>query len=474
MKINIPRVLITAEKSGAGKTVITCGILQVLKRRGLKITAYKCGPDYIDPMFHREVLGIPSYNLDTFLCGRKMVQEILIRHSMPEKQISGGQLSVIEGVMGYYDGLGGITHEASTYDVAVATNTPSVLVVDGKGASVSMIPSIQGFLNYQDKRSKNSHIQGVILNRVSPVLYERLKGMIEEETSVRVYGYVPEIKGGLLESRYLGLKMPKETGEIEKRLEELGDILEKSLDIDGLIKLAETALPFRQKGIGKTGKDSIRQCVRVGVASDEAFSFIYQDNLDTLEEMGAQIVPFSPLHDTDFFDELDGVVLYGGYPELYAEKLSENKSMRDQIRQKILEGMPCIAECGGFMYLTESIRNERGDIYPMCGALAGESFHTPALKRFGYVRLCKGKVFGKDVGDIFAHEFHYYDSKHCGESFEARKPMSDRTFRCMISTDTILAGFPHIHYAGSPKVAEAFIEVCGDYQRKKKGKGRGR
>lgn len=499
MKMDVPRILITAGKSGTGKTMVTCGILEVLKRRGFQITAYKCGPDYIDPMFHREVLGVPGYNLDTFLCGREMMRELLSRHSIAGKGISeekissakqdAHRISVIEGVMGYYDGLGGISYEASTYDVADATDTPSVMVVDGKGASVSLIPYIQGFLKYQDERAENSHIQGVILNRVSSAMYERLKVLIENETSVRVYGYVPDIKEFWLESRYLGLKMPGEVDKIKERLKKLGELLEKSLDMDGLVKLAESAPPLQTDGKGicsrrrssaredaKAGKDeitSIRECARdslqIGVAMDEAFCFIYQDNLNILEEMGAEVIPFSPLHDAALPDKLDGIIFYGGYPELHAKKLSENQSMRKQIKQAVSEGMPCIAECGGFMFLTESIRDERGDAYPMCGVFGGESFYTSSLRRFGYVTLRGGKVFGKtDAGDIFAHEFHYYDSGQCGESFEAKKPLSDRVWKCMISTDTILAGYPHIHYAGNPKVAEAFLNACSDYRRKRK------
>lgn len=504
MKRDIPRILITSGKSGTGKTMITCGILEVLKRKGFQITAYKCGPDYIDPMFHREVLGVPGYNLDTFLCGRKMMRELLLCHNISgkgisEKRISGDEqrsarpISVIEGAMGYYDGLGGISYEASTYDVADATDTPSVMAVDCKGASVSLIPYIQGFLKYQDKKTENSHIKGVILNRISPVMYERLKELVEKETSVRVYGYVPDIKEFGFESRYLGLKMPEEVDRIKEKLKRLGDLLEESLDIDGLVKLAESAPPLQTDGEGicsrrksssgkasKAGRDemiSIREwtqdSLRIGAAMDEAFCFIYQDNLNILEGMGAEMVPFSPLHDAALPDGLDGIIFYGGYPELHAKKLSENQNMRKQIRQAVSEGMPCIAECGGFMFLTESIRDERGTSYPMCGVFGGESFPTPSLRRFGYVTLRGGKVFGrKDAGEILAHEFHYYDSERCGESFEAKKPLSDREWKCMISTDTILAGYPHIHYAGSPKVAEAFLDACSDYRRKKQGKER--
>lgn len=467
---HVPRILIAAGKSGAGKTVITCGLLEVLKRRELKITAYKCGPDYIDPMFHREALGISSYNLDTFLSGRDNVRKLLIRHSMMGEEASEGRIAVIEGVMGYYDGLGGVSYKASAYDVADATDTPVLLIVDCKGASISLIPYIQGFLKYKDGDSKNSHIRGIILNRISPAVYEKMKRLIEEETSVRVYGHVPEIKDFALESRYLGLKLPREVKEIKEKLEKLGDVLEESLDIEGLIKLAKSAKPIYSDGEvqGLQDKEKFSEKVklksggtlRIGVAVDEAFCFIYQDNLDILKRLGAKMIPFSPLYDKQLPKGLDGVIFYGGYPELLAQKLSANTSMREQVREELAAGMPCMAECGGFMYLTESIRDKEGISYPMCKALDGESFYTSSLQRFGYLILSGGKVFGKDVGDIFAHEFHYYDSERCGDAFEARKLLSDRVWSCMISTDSVFAGYPHIHYAGNEKVAEAFIDAC--------------
>lgn len=455
---NIPRLLITASKSGSGKTMITCGLLQAVKNRGLKVSAYKCGPDYIDPMFHREVLGISSYNLDTFLCGRKAVREILIKH--------GGELAVMEGVMGYYDGLAGISTEASAYDVAEATDTPAVMVVDCKGASVSVVPHIQGFLRYKENAARNSHIEGIILNRVSPMMYGRMKTLIEKETSVKVYGYIPVMDDFSLESRYLGLKMPGEIEGIKEKLKRLGRTFEETLDIEGLIQLALSAPDLVGSGELKSlvrescESSEERKKVRIGVAADEAFCFIYQDNLDILSDLGAEIVTFSPLHDNHLPRDLAGLIFYGGYPELYAKQLSGNHAMREEIKRKVEGGTPCIAECGGFQYLQESIQDEKGFVYPMCSCLPGKSFHTPSLKRFGYLTLEGGLVFGKKVGTVRAHEFHYYDSECCGEEFLAKKPLSNRMWKCMISTDKMLAGYPHIHYAGNPEVAKAYMEAC--------------
>ncbi len=472
--MKLPRILITACKSGSGKTLISCGILWSLKNRGMKVTAFKCGPDYIDPMFHREVLGIDSRNLDTFLCGRKNIPGLIARHA------KGSDISVIEGVMGYYDGLGGISSTASAYDVAEVSAAPAVLIVDCAGASVSVVPCIQGFLHYQERsgeteeegkaKAPDSHIRGVILNRLSPALYGRMKQMIEEQTSVKVYGYVPVLKEITLESRHLGLKTPGEIEDFHRQMEILGNTLDQTLDFDGLIELANSAseLPAPEQGSqGNSSEESRgnspegpRESLRIGVARDEAFCFLYQDNIDILRKLGAQPVYFSPLHDAHLPGRLDGLLLYGGYPELYAKGLSDNRAMRAEVKALVENGTPCIAECGGFMYLQEMLQGEDGQWYEMAGALRGKSYRTQSLRRFGYITLQGGAVFGQEAGAIPAHEFHYYDSEECGHAFTAQKPLSERSWECMISTDTLLAGYPHIHYGGNRNVAKAFLDAC--------------
>ncbi len=454
------RILIAAPASGTGKTLITCGILSCLKERNMEVTAFKCGPDYIDPMFHKEVLQINSYNLDTFMCGRNGVREILARHL--EAPFSDGQrdsIAVIEGVMGYYDGLGGVSTEASAYDVADATDTPVVLLVDCKGLSVSVVPVIKGFLSYKEKEGDKRYIKGVILNRLSPGMYGRMKELIERETSVKVYGYVPVLKEGVLESRYLGLQMPQENVRIRERLGNFGRKLSETVDIEGLIELSANA-PHLPPVAGAKDKEGLYRGVRIGIAADEAFCFCYQDNLEYLEYLGARVISFSPLHDTGLPEDIHGLLFYGGYPELYAKQLAANHSMRICVKEAVDGGTPCIAECGGFLYLQEQLEGKDRQMYPMAGVFQGESRKKERLQRFGYLTLTGGKVFGQDVGELRAHEFHYYDSEKCGSAFTAKKPLSDRTWECMISTDTILAGYPHFHYLGNKKMAEAFLEAA--------------
>ena len=457
--MKIPRIMITAMRSGAGKTMITCGILKAWKMQGKKIASFKCGPDYIDPMFHKTVIGVSSYNLDSYMCGKDGVRKLLMKNG------KNSEIAVMEGVMGYYDGIAGISTDASAYDIADITDTPAILVLDCKGLSVSAVPCVEGFLHYRE----NSHIQGVILNRLSPMMYGRVKQMIEEQTGVKVYGYVPVMPECALESRYLGLKLPKERSDIEERLTILGEKLQETLDLEGLLELAGQApeLAGQEETAGNKENLQVPETIRIGIAKDEAFCFIYEDNLDLLRKLGAELVPFSPVHDKKLPDNLAGLIFYGGYPELYGKELSENRKMRDEVRQAVSSGMPCIAECGGFMYLQENIVDADAHNFPMTGVLKGKSYNTGSLRRFGYIMLEGGTVFGKDVGNIPAHEFHYYDSQECGDAFLAKKPMSTRSWKCMISTDTLLAGYPHIHYYGNEQVPETFLEKCRSYRKNK-------
>lgn len=444
----VPRILLGAAASGSGKTLITCGLLQALKNRKLQVTSFKCGPDYIDPMFHSRVIGTKSRNLDSFFADEDTVRYLL------EKNARDCEISVIEGVMGYYDGLAGISAKASAYDVAKITKTPAVLIVNAKGMSLSAAAFIKGFVEYQE----DSQIRGVILNQVSSMMYPRLKQIIEEELSIKVYGYVPVVKDCVLESRHLGLVMPEEIVDLQQKLMELAEILEKSVDIDGLLELAEHAeeLPVQESPVAyHTGRK-----IRIALAKDEAFCFFYQDNLELLEEMGAELVPFSPIHDKKLPEHIDGMLFHGGYPELYAKKLSENKEMLAAVCAAVQTGIPYMAECGGFMYLHQEMEDMEGHSWPMAGVIHGKSWRTPRLTRFGYITLEDGTCFGEHVGAIRAHEFHYFDSDRCGEAYTAKKPLSSRSWKCIHSDGQGMSGFPHMYYYSNLRVPEQFLRAC--------------
>lgn len=461
--MKIPRILIGAGASGSGKTLITCGILAALQERGLKVASFKCGPDYIDPMFHSRVIGTRSRNLDTFFTG-EAVTRYLLRENARDADIA-----VMEGVMGFYDGVGGVTTQASAYELSRVTKTPAVLVLDCRGMSVSIAAYVKGFLEYQ----ADNLIRGVILNQLSPMLYQRVKGLLEEDLHVKVLGYVPKVEDCVIDSRHLGLVKPEEIPDLLERLKRLANILEKTMDMDGLLKLADEAQELEETDLSSEDPAfswHLPEPVTIAVARDDAFCFFYEDNLRLLRDMGAKIVDFSPLKDKEVPKEAAGLLFYGGYPELHARALSKNRSMKKSIYKKIAGGIPCMAECGGFMYLHETMEDMEGNAYKMVGVIPGGAYKTPKLNhRFGYISLSQGieGVFGQDVGEIPAHEFHYFDSPNCGTDYLAKKPSSSRSWECMHSNGRMFAGFPHFHYYGNPRVAKAFLERCLQYVHRK-------
>lgn len=452
------RIMIAAPSSGSGKTLITCGLLHLLKKKGLHPVSMKCGPDFIDPMFHTRVIGVPGRNLDTFFTEPSVTRALLARNS------TSSDLVVMEGVMGYYDGLGFENSKAGSSDLAEVTGTPVILVVPARGMSRSVLPLIRGFLDYDRKAC----IKGILLNRVSPMVYPRMKEMIERELGIPVLGFLPVMHDLHLESRHLGLVLPDEIKDLREGLDRLAEQMEQSVDLVKILEIAAAApelhadlLSIRQRFLPDTPlcrKDGSR--LRVGVAEDEAFCFIYRDNLDLLEEMGAELVPFSPLHDAKLPEGLDAMILSGGYPELYAESLAENERMRSDIRDVIQAGLPTIAECGGFLYLHRTITDPEGMEHPAVGIFPGTSRFTGSLGRFGYITLKENSFFGVDVGGIRAHEFHYYESDDPGDAFLAVKPTGKRSWRCGYSTATLYAGFPHLYYYANPAAAGAFLAAA--------------
>ena len=457
--MKIPRILLAAGSSGSGKTLITCGLLEALAERGLKTASFKCGPDYIDPMFHSRVIGAKSRNLDTFFTEPEVTRYLLTRNAKD------CEIAVMEGVMGFYDGVAGTTTRASAYDLAKTTDTPVILIVNSRGMSVSLAAYVKGFLEYK----KDSHIKGVIFNQMSPMLYPRMKELLEEELGIAVLGYVPKVEDCVIESRHLGLLLPDEIPELKERLHRLAGVLEKTLDIDRILEFAGDAPELSDTKPESISAFRLSEPVRIGVADDEAFCFFYADNFRLLKEMGAELVAFSPMKDRELPDDLDGLLLYGGYPELNGRKLEQNTTMKHMIREKLRTGMPCMAECGGFMYLHEEMEGMDGKFYRTVGVIPGRAYRTPKLSRFGYVTLTQKKpALGReDFGAIPAHEFHYFDSENCGNDFHAAKPQSRRGWECIHGTDSMLAGFPHLYYYGNPKVPMAFLEKCLAYKKQR-------
>ena len=463
--MKLPRVMIAAPKSGSGKTLITCGLLEALKRAGTDVRAYKCGPDYIDPMFHRSVLGIPGGNLDTFFSTDDEIRQTLAD--------CGSEAVVIEGVMGIYDGVTGMQGKGSCYDVAAASSTPVILVIDVKGMGQTMLSVINGILI----DDTHSLIKGIVLNRISggylkqtePLIREMLGRISSERGSeVRLLGGIPASKDISLESRHLGLMMPQDIENLREQLDHAADLIESELDMESLADIMHGAPELNEVFVsGKNDSDgSSGLCL--AVARDEAFCFYYEENLRMLKDAGLRIKEFSPLHDSRVPEDADGLLLGGGYPELHAAELSANTGMLSSIKSAIESGMPSLAECGGFMYLLEELEDKDGRVFSMAGAIKGRTAWTGRLSRFGYADVSGTKDGTLLTGlNVKAHEFHYYDSSNNGSDAVAIKPGSGRSWECMHAGSNHIWGYPHLWYPSCPELAVRFVQAMANYRKKR-------
>lgn len=454
--------MIAAPKSGSGKTMIVCALLQALKNRAQQTVSFKCGPDYIDPMFHEKIIGVPSRNLDTFFTDEEKTRKLFLNH-MSEKTFA-----VLEGVMGLYDGAGGVMEQGSSYDLAKATGTPVILVADVRGMGRSILPFLAGFLAYD----KEQLIKAVILNRISKGFYETVKPLIEQELKLSVAGFLPNLGNLHIESRHLGLLLPDEMNDIKERLEELSEEFVKTVSMETVMEIADDAGELKTDKEEKTRqmskcsekRKSLKNRPVIAVAKDEAFCFYYADNLQILEEYGARVQYFSPLHDKKLPDNCSGLFIGGGYPELYARQLGENKIMCEAVKQAVESGMPTVAECGGFMYLHSAVVDREGNQYAMAGVLPGECHDTGKLVRFGYVEIQSKKGCFLPRGEnIKGHEFHYYDSTDNGQDAVAEKPASRKCYSCIMEGENHWFGFPHLYYPSNAEFARRFVEKAEKY-----------
>ncbi len=474
--LRIPRVMIAAMRSGSGKTLLTMGFLRLLNQKIQGLHAYKCGPDYIDPMFHTKVLGIESRNLDPYFCDKADLNRIL------SKQKTG--YALMEGVMGLYDGIAADTTAGSSYEVAVQTGTPVILIADASKVGRTIISQIKGIL----LDDKDRMIRGLILNRISEQFYEKLKPVLIKELAemgfpdVKCLGVIPFLKGIEIDSRHLGLKMPDEIRNINEQIDKVAGVVDKYVDMDAVLDIMSTASDistYNSSNISSeyTSKQSI------AIARDEAFCFLYSDNLEIFEERGIGIKYFSPLHDKEIPAGVSALLLPGGYPELYLKELSSNEDMLRSIRNAINSGIPSLAECGGFMYLHRLVRDEKGVAYPLVGVIDGECTYTGHLVRFGYMCIeSVNKEFAgtdhfpeyiKYLSGMKGHEFHYYDSTSNGSGAVAVKPyyssfISEKNgnrnrWNCMVAGNNGLWGFPHFYYRSDPAFIDAFVQAMEEY-----------
>jgi len=427
------RILIAGTMSGCGKTTVTLAVMAALRHRGLSVAPFKVGPDYIDPGFHRLACGHPSDNLDAHLTDAATLRAMLCAGE------ERSDIAVIEGVMGYYDGMNSADFACSTWRMAADTQTSAVLVVDASGGAASAAATALGFRRFR----RNSRIAGVLVNRVSSrAHYDLVRAAVERYALLPCLGYLQKDAALALASRHLGLVPAGETPEIEGQIERAARLARETVDLDALTRLAAAAPPVsgRRKAIPD------RRGYRLGVARDEAFSFYYEENLRILAKAGMDLVYFSPLHDERLPEGLDGLYLGGGFPEVFSEGLEANRTMRGSVRRALEGGLRCYAECGGLMYLCRNI-----DGRAMAGFFPIACRMTDRLQRFGYVNVTDrtGLTFP-------AHEFHHAVAQPLAEvpcAFRVVKAGApDRVWSCGYERENTLAGFPHLHFASHPEL----------------------
>ena len=517
--MGVPAIVIAGTNSGCGKTTISMGIMAAFVDMGLKVQPYKVGPDYIDPMFHTFITGRESRNLDSWMLSRDTVEYLFAKNA------GGADIAVVEGVMGLYDGYGGSSLEGSTADVSKIIGAPVILVINGEAMSLSAAALVSGFAGFD----KDTKVQGVIINNISGYEHYRLlRDAIESHTGVAVMGYLKRSEDFAIGSRHLGLVTSSEINDLKEKAAMLSRQIRETVDLDLLLKLAREADGCRAGSSYSDGcragssysdgyvipdcnitvsnscekveivencplmkLEEVENCplskiekvekrpllkIRLAVARDKAFCFYYRDNLDLLEDLGAELVFFSPLEEAALPGDIDGLYMGGGYPEIWAGELQKNHDMRRDIKSKIDKGLPAYAECGGFMYMTDSIVTNEGSEYEMVGAIPGKSTITPSLKRFGYVfiKTTEDSILAPKGAEIRAHEFHYSETATGGNtkaSFEISKRKDNeivKAWSCGFKVNNILAGYPHLHFWANQDFARGFVESCGAYKQKKR------
>lgn len=432
-------IIISSNSSGGGKTTVTLGLMKVLMNRGCEIQGYKVGPDYIDTAFHEHITGKSSRNLDLFLMGESGVKAAYSRGK--------GDYGIIEGVMGLYDGKG-INSQYSTAAVSGLLKLPVLLVLSPKAQSATLCAEISGLINFE-----KIDIAGIILNNVNDSYYRLLKAAIEEnfKGKVKVFGYLPKEESLNLKSRHLGLVQSSEVKNLDEKIEKCSELLEKYVDIDELLKY------FSHTEVFEDFYHLVNIKLKTAVAKDKAFSFYYKENLELLEELG-EIQYFSPLRDKVLPKDIDFLYLGGGYPEVFKEELSCNKNMLNSINTALSKGLKCYAECGGLMYLTESIEDK-----PMAGFFKGKAHMSSKLQNFGYGEIevtAQNNVLPENL-KINCHEFHksYIDTEE-KKIYTLTKTVYDGTekkWNCGYVKNSTLGAYAHVHFFGNMEFVKNIV-----------------
>ncbi len=445
------RLVVAAPRSGGGKTTVTLGLMKALRAKGVSVQGFKVGPDYIDPGFHRVATGRPSYNLDPWMMGREATLESFRQASRP------AVFSVIEGVMGLFDGRREDA-AASTAEVAVLLDAPVVLVVDARGLGQSAAALVHGYARF-DPRLR---VAGVIFNRTGGENHrELLRRAVEEGAGVSVLGFLPADDSLCLPSRHLGLVQAGETGQLPEVLDRIAEAVTAGVDLEAVLRLGQGVSPLA----GAVGVPSEPEAqVKIGVALDAAFSFYYQNALDLLAELGAELVFFSPLGDRGLPADLDAVYLGGGYPEVYARELEENQAFRLSLGAALRAGMPTYAECGGLIYLLEEMEDTDGNPHAGVGAIPGRAAWTGRRQALGYreARVLRDNPLAPAGTQVRGHEFHY----------SRWEPPRDAPSAYLLASGVeegwasrnILASYLHVHLCAYPELARRFLRSARKFR----------
>jgi cobyrinic acid a,c-diamide synthase len=445
-------IIIAGTSSGCGKTSVALGLMKVFARKGLVVQGFKSGPDFIDPGLHRMATGLPSHNLDGWMLPADEIHRIFRRNH------EGCDISIIEGAMGLFDGIGAVSEEGSAAQLAKILGVPVLLVVNARGMARSAAALVKGYAEFDPALT----LSAVLFNMTGSPAHGQILSQALEGQDVRVLGSLQRVPGLELPSRHLGLVTAEDLDRREERLSALADWVERSLDLDALLEaLPDFSMPALTDGGTKMPE------IRIGYARDRAFCFYYEENLRMLRQAGAELVPFSPLEDYNLPPALRGLYLGGGYPELHAEQLAANSVMRGKIRDFCLGGKPVYAECGGFMYLMRSLKTRDGREHPMAGVFDFSCAMQGRHQALGYreVELATGTNLGSPGERVRGHEFHY--SQLQGEDPSAREAY--RVFDRCGRTDACggylkancLASYVHLHFGSNPAMAARFVEACG-------------
>jgi cobyrinic acid a,c-diamide synthase len=456
--MTIPRLVIAGVASNVGKTTVMVGLVRALRTRGLRVAVFKCGPDYLDPTYHMRAADAPCHNLDGWMMGREAVLDTFTRVSQ------GTALAVVEGVMGLFDGASPTSEDGSTAEIAKWLQAPVLLVCDAAGMARSIAALARGFSTFDGAIS----IAGLICNRVGSrghldLLRQATAGAIP------VVGGLPNDEALAFPERHLGLRAADREVVPQSIIDAWGERVLAWCDLDAIMATAQAApplpdIPMRSRPV----KTSVR--CRIGLALDDAFHFYYDDNLRRLENLGVELVPFSPLHDAHLPD-VDGLYFGGGYPEIHAEALSGNRSMRDDIRAFARSHGPIYGECGGLMYLSEGIKTRDGARHPMVGLIPGEAAMCDRLQALGYVEVetTAATLFGPPGLQFRGHQFRYSEF-HLWETIEAvyvlHRRRGGEVFREGYRVGNTVASYVHVHWASNPLLPQGFVEACSAYARR--------